>query len=72
MIIDHGDGYHTLLAGMARIDMTVGQRVSTGEPVGLMGNDGGNRPILYVELRRKGQPINPLPWLASRKDKVSG
>ena len=72
LIIDHGDGYHTLLAGMARIDMTVGQRVSTGEPVGLMGNDGGNRPILYVELRRKGQPINPLPWLASRKDKVSG
>jgi len=72
LIIDHGDGYHTLLAGMARIDMAVGQRVSTGEPVGLMGSDGGDRPILYVELRRKGQPINPLPWLASRKDKVSG
>lgn len=72
LIIDHGDGYHTLLAGMARIDMTAGQRVSTGEPVGLMGNEGDNRPILYVELRRKGQPINPLPWLAARKDKVSG
>ena len=72
LIIDHGDGYHTLLAGMARIDMAVGQQVSTGEPVGLMGSDGGDRPILYVELRRKGQPINPLPWLASRNDKVSG
>ncbi|MCF3630129.1 peptidoglycan DD-metalloendopeptidase family protein [Thalassospiraceae bacterium LMO-SO8] len=72
LIIDHGDGYHTLLAGMARIDMTVGQHVSTGEPVGLMGADGGDRPVLYVELRRKGQPINPLPWLASRNDKVSG
>lgn len=72
LIIDHGDGYHTLLAGMARIDMAVGQHVSTGEPVGLMGSDGGDRPVLYVELRRKGQPINPLPWLASRNDKVSG
>ena len=72
LIIDHGDGYHTLLAGMARIDMAVGQHVSTGEPVGLMGADGGDRPVLYVELRRKGQPINPLPWLASRNDKVSG
>ena len=72
LIIDHGDGYHTLLAGMTRIDMAVGQRVSTGEPVGLMGDGGGDRPILYVELRRKGQPINPLPWLASRNDKVSG
>lgn len=72
LIIDHGDGYHTLLAGMARIDMAVGQHVSTGEPVGLMGSEGGDRPVLYVELRRKGQPINPLPWLASRNDKVSG
>ena len=72
LIIDHGDGYHTLLAGMARIETAVGRRVSTGEPVATMGAGGGEQPILYVELRRKGQPINPLPWLASRKDKVSG
>lgn len=72
LIIDHGDGYHSLLAGMARIDAHSGQRVSTGEPVGQMGSGGDGGRILYVELRRQGQPINPLPWLASRKDKVSG
>lgn len=76
LIIDHGDGYHTLLAGMAHIDAAVGQQVATGEPVGQMATDANGdadeRPVLYVELRRKGQPINPLPWLAARKDKVSG
>ncbi|MEK9671123.1 MAG: peptidoglycan DD-metalloendopeptidase family protein [Rhodospirillaceae bacterium] len=74
LIIDHGGGYHTLLAGMAEIDAAVGQRVATGEPVGRMqsGADGADRPVLYVELRRKGQPINPMPWLTARNDKVSG
>ncbi len=75
LIIDHGDGYHTLLAGMARIDAAVGQVVSTGEPVGQMPVESGGRaerPVLYVELRRRGQPINPLPWLAAGNNKVSG
>jgi septal ring factor EnvC (AmiA/AmiB activator) len=77
LIISHGEGYHTLLAGMSRIDGVVGQWVLAGEPVGQMGNgssDGlpGSRPRLYVELRKKGEPINPLPWLAASERKVSG
>ena len=71
LIIEHGEGYHTLLAGMARIDSTVGQHVLTGEPVGVMGQSEG-KPLLYVELRHNGQPVNPLPWLTARKAKVSG
>jgi septal ring factor EnvC (AmiA/AmiB activator) len=64
LIIEHSEGYHTLLAGMGHIEGVVGQRVLAGEPLGVMENDG--TPSLYVELRRNGQPINPLPWLASR------
>ncbi len=71
LIIEHGEGYHTLLAGMARIDGTVGQHLTTGEPVGVMGQ-GEGKPLLYVELRHNGQPVNPLPWLTARKTKVSG
>ena len=71
LIIEHGEGYHTLLAGMARIDVNVGQRLLAGEPVGVMGQDEA-RPNLYVELRRNGQPINPLPWLTAQKSKVRG
>lgn len=71
LIIEHSEGYHTLLAGMSRIDSSVGQRLLAGEPVGIMGET-AEKPLLYVELRRNGQPINPLPWLTARKVKVSG
>ena len=70
LIIEHSEGYHTLLAGLGRIDAAVGQHVLAGEPVGVMEDDGA--PSLYVELRRDGQPINPLPWLADRAGKNSG
>jgi murein hydrolase activator len=71
LIIDHGEGYHTLLAGMARIDANVGQRLTAGEPVGIMGEDEA-KPALYIELRRQGQPVNPLPWLTAQKSKGHG
>ena len=72
LIIEHGEGYHSLLAGLARTDGIIGSFVLAGEPVGLMGSGDGDAPTLYVELRRNGQPINPLPWLAARKGKGSG
>lgn len=68
LIIDHGDGYHTLLSGMKRIDGVMGQYLQLGEPVGIMGNPGANGPKLYVELRRNNQPINPEPWLIRKKN----
>ena len=71
LIIEHSEGYHTLLAGMARIDVAVGQRLLAGEPVGVMGPE-DTKPALYVELRRNGQPVNPVPWLSAQKSKVTG
>lgn len=70
LIIEHSEGYHTLLAGLGRIDGEVGSRVLAGEPVGVMAGDAG-ATSLYVELRRDGQPINPLPWLADRTGKIA-
>ena len=67
LIIEHGEGYHTLLSGLARIDSTMGQWVVAGEPVGVMGRPVRQKPVLYVEFRRNGQPINPLPWLAAQR-----
>ncbi len=64
IIIEHTEGYHTLIAGMARMDATAGQRVLAGEPIAAMGDEG--EATLYVELRRDGQAINPLPWLSAR------
>jgi len=72
LIIEHGEGYHSLMAGLTRIDSVIGQWVLAGEPIGVMGRAKGENPSLYVELRRNGRPINPLPWLAARKGEVSG
>jgi septal ring factor EnvC (AmiA/AmiB activator) len=71
LIIEHGDGYHSLLAGLDRVESPVGQWLVAGEPVGVMPK-GETQPHLYLELRHNGQPINPLPWLATRDEKVSG
>ncbi|MDA0662173.1 MAG: peptidoglycan DD-metalloendopeptidase family protein [Proteobacteria bacterium] len=72
LIIEHRGGYHTLLAGLGRIDSIAGQWVLAGEPIGAMGTRNSGQPTLYLELRRNGQPINPLPWLAAGKQKVRG
>lgn len=69
LIIEHGEGYHSLIAGFDRLNSVVGQYVLAGEPVGIMGQ---TAPKLYLEMRQDGEAINPLPWLASKNGKVSG
>ncbi|MSO68680.1 MAG: hypothetical protein EXQ98_00140 [Alphaproteobacteria bacterium] len=72
LIIAHGEGYHTLLAGLGRIDTAVGRWVLAGEPIGTMTSSPETRPQLYVELRHKGRPVNPIPWLAAGPINSSG
>ena len=83
LIINAGEGYHVLLAGMEKIAVDVGQFVRAGEPVGTMGAQAtqstmiGNpsesaKPILYVEFRKNGDAINPRPWWAGNDEKVRG
>ena len=67
LIVDCGGGYHAVMAGFEKLDTRVGQPIQAGEPVGVMPNwepgSAGRRPVLYVELRHDGQPVNPAPWL---------
>ena len=79
LIINAGGGYHVLLAGMSRIDVSLGQFVLAGEPIAVMGNsatpgqgDDNSRPVLYVEFRKDGRPIDPDPWWAEASEKVQG
>jgi len=66
LIIEGMGGYHALLAGLARIDAHVGEDVSRGEPVGVMGGAGGPvAPELYFELRKDGDPVDPAWVLAA-------
>ena len=77
LIIEHTGGYHTILAGLDRVAVDVGQWLKAGEPIGRMGASakletsqpesdsggaaGNNRPRLYVEMRHDGQPFDPAP-----------
>jgi len=81
LILNAGGGYHVLLAGMERISVDLGQFVLTGEPVAVMGGSqvsaavasGTKQPVLYVEFRKDGTPIDPSPWWATNEgEKVRG
>jgi murein hydrolase activator len=81
LILNAGGGYHVLLAGMERISVDLGQFVLTGEPVAVMGAGaqtaalvavGSGQPILYVEFRKDGIPVDPSPWWATNGEKVRG
>jgi septal ring factor EnvC (AmiA/AmiB activator) len=82
LILNAGGGYHVLLAGMERISVDLGQFVLTGEPVAVMGGQkpvsaavatGSKQPVLYVEFRKGGTPIDPSPWWATNEgEKVRG
>lgn len=62
IIIDHGGGYMTLLAGLENIDCEVGQMLLAGEPIGQMSDS--EETNLYVELRKDSRPIDPTAWIA--------
>lgn len=64
IIVEHQKDYHSLIAGLARIDTVVGQSVAAGEPVGTLAKSGGERPTLYYELRLDGEPVNPAKKFA--------
>ncbi|WP_162937953.1 murein hydrolase activator EnvC [Kiloniella sp. EL199] len=77
LIIEHSGRYHTLLAGVERIDVIEGQWVLAGEPVARMSDKKLEHAEIYFELRQGGQPINPSPWILTNKtisnlDKVNG
>lgn len=63
VILDHGDGYHTLYGHLDEIVVERGAEVEAGQRLGGVGDTGSTKgPFLYFELREDGKPIDPLPW----------
>jgi septal ring factor EnvC (AmiA/AmiB activator) len=64
VIVDHGEGHHTLSAHLSRFTVAVGDAVRRGQTIGFVGDtESQNGPKLYFELRENGRPKNPLPFL---------
>ena len=60
VIIEHAGGWTSLVTGLARTDVQVGDDLVSGSPLGVAGGEG---PVVTLELRRDGNPVNPLEFL---------
>ncbi|KKB08284.1 hypothetical protein VE26_13270 [Devosia chinhatensis] len=77
VILNTGDGYTALLAGLETITADIGQFVQMGTPIGTMGSRtsgrtvttsaGNTQPTLYIELRQNNEPIDPSGWWADNE-----
>ncbi len=57
VIIEHGGGWTSLVTGLGRVDVQVGQQLVSGSPLGIAA---ARSPAVTLELRRAGEPVNPL------------
>jgi septal ring factor EnvC (AmiA/AmiB activator) len=63
VILEHGDHYYTVCANLGRIDVRVGQELEVSQPIGSVGDEGGRGPMVYFEVRRGSETLDPVPWL---------
>ena len=61
VIIDHGDGWTTLITSLAALDTNVGDNILQGGPIGRAGN---SRPTITIELRRGNRPVDITPLIS--------
>jgi septal ring factor EnvC (AmiA/AmiB activator) len=63
MIIDHGDEYMSLYAHAEGLYKNVGDYVTQGETIAVVGDSGDtDTTLLYFEIRRQGTPVDPAKW----------
>jgi septal ring factor EnvC (AmiA/AmiB activator) len=60
VILEHAGGWTSLVTGLARVDVRVGERLVGGAPLGVAGQ---GRPTISLELRRDNEPVNPLQYV---------
>ena len=64
VIVDHGEGYHTLVAHLASMRTAMGEEVDAGDMLGTVGDSGSLKgTYLYFEIRERGRPVDPRPWV---------
>jgi septal ring factor EnvC (AmiA/AmiB activator) len=67
VILDVGNDVLVVVSGLDALYPEAGQWVLAGEPIGRMADRKSPSPELYLEVRRKGQPVDPEKWLGQRR-----
>ena len=60
VIIEHSGGWTSLVTGLAQLDARVGDWLVAGSPLGITG---AGQPVITLELRRDGVPVNPMDYI---------
>jgi murein hydrolase activator len=68
LILRLGGDYHLVLGGLEQVLVARGQSVAASQPLGRMANAknlgvGSAAPDLHMELRRKGDPVDPARFM---------
>jgi murein DD-endopeptidase MepM/ murein hydrolase activator NlpD len=63
VIIDHADGWTSLVTGLAATSAKPGDRIAMGTPIGTAP---GEEPRITVELRRRGRPVDAASLIGPR------
>jgi len=72
LIIEHRNAYHSLVIGASRLDVQAGDVVTEGQAVGWLDRGPSGGRDLYLELRRVGEPVDPMPVLSAHEGEVEG
>jgi murein DD-endopeptidase MepM/ murein hydrolase activator NlpD len=68
VLLDHGDGYNTLYAHLGGAGVRVGDQVTQGRQIGVIGNTGQSTgPHLHFEVRKNGKPVDPFAVMAEEE-----
>ncbi len=63
ILISHGNGFITAYAHNSKLLVKDKQKVSKGDKIAEVGQSDTSSPRLHFEIRRNGQPVNPLSYL---------
>jgi murein DD-endopeptidase MepM/ murein hydrolase activator NlpD len=71
VIVDHGGNISTYYAHLSSIAVAVGDGVSAGQIIGMIGSTGRSTgPHLHYEVRANGHPVNPFATIAFESGQV--
>ena len=66
VIVNHNEHYLSAYAHNRKILVKEGEDVAAGQTIAELGSSGTDRPKLHFEIRKNGNPVNPLPYLPPR------